>query len=266
MAKALRQIKDQQKIVDLFIIVLDGRAPLSCYNPEFNDVINNKMRLFVISKVDMADETKLYHIYKKLPQNDGVILLNLKQHNSFKKLSAKINAILQTKKERDFKKGLIKVTLKVAVIGVPNVGKSTLINLLAKKQKTKVANIPGVTRGKQWINSGQMLLLDTPGVLWPKIDDRLIGVKLATIGLIKDAIINKNELLYASYQLVSQTYPQKLIDIDLLPAHNEQDIAHELEKLCQKHKFFLKNNTLDWKRGQTYLLNYFKNLHGITYD
>lgn len=111
-----------------------------------------------------------------------------------------------------------------------------------------------------------MLLLDTPGILWPKIDDQLIGVKLATIGLIKDTIINKRELLYASYKLISKTYPQKLTKINLLPTENDHVIYEQLQNLCQKQKFFIKNEQLDLSRGQTFILNYFKNLTGITYD
>lgn len=266
MAKALRQIQDQQKIVDLFIIVLDGRAPLSCYNPEFDKVLGNKMRLFVISKIDMADLKKINHFEKKMIFKYPTISLNLKKNNSYEKLNAKIKRIFQEKKLRDQNKGIIKKSLKIAIMGIPNVGKSTLINLLSKKYKAAVANIPGVTRAAQWINSGQMLLLDTPGILMPKIDDELVAIKLATIGVIKDAILDKTTLFYQSYRLVSQMYPHKILQLNLLPSEDEIAIDQELQKHCKNKHFFQKNQELDLNRGREFILQYFKNLSGITYD
>ncbi len=266
MAKALRQIQDQQKIVDLFIIVLDGRAPLSCYNPEFDKVLGNKMRLFVISKVDMADCKKITNLQNKMILKYPIIALNLKKNDSFKKLTATIKHIFHEKKLREQNKGIIKKTLKIAVIGIPNVGKSTLINLLSKKYKAKVANIPGVTRGAQWINSNEMLLLDTPGILWPKIEDETVGIKLATIGLIKDAIIDKTLLFYESYRMISKTYPHKILKLNLTPCESEIAIDQELKKHCINKHFLLKNQELDLNRGREFILQYFKNLSGITYD
>lgn len=266
MAKALRQIEEQKKIVDLFVIVLDSRAPLSCYNPEFDRMLETKLKLFVLSKIDLADPEKIAKLTPKFPINHGVIGLNLKKQQSYKKLMLIINKLLKEKKIKDQKKGILNSTLKLAVIGVPNVGKSTLINLLAKKNKTKVANIPGVTRGKQWINTGNLLLLDTPGVLWPKIADPLVGLKLALIGLIKDSIINQTELLYHGYALISKMYPHKITQINLKNVSSEQEIYQQIKILCQNKHYFLKNGEIDLNRGITYLLNYFKNLSQITYD
>lgn len=166
MAKALRQIKEKEALCDLFIVVLDARAPISTYNSEFDKIAPKKPRLFVITKDDLSDKSKLPTLLARFNhESDKAIVVNLKSSQAKKKILDAANLLLQPKRTEDLKKGLIKARLRALVIGVPNSGKSTLINLLASQAKTKVGNMPGVTRGQQWVNAGEIQLLDTPGIL-----------------------------------------------------------------------------------------------------
>ena len=150
MAKALREIKEKQNIVDCFIVLIDARVPLSSYNEELDIICPNKQRLFVFSKSDYANLTRLNQIIGKFnnPQ-DKKVIVNLKKNSSRSKIMKALNQILTAKREKDKNKGLLKPRLRCFVIGVPNVGKSTLINLLSNSKKTKVANFAGTTRSLQ---------------------------------------------------------------------------------------------------------------------
>ena len=267
MAKALKQIKEKEPLIDLFIVTLDGRVPLSSYNEEFDKIAPQKPRLFVITKSDLSDLNKLNKIITKFNnETDSVIICNLKKGSISKKIFIEINKLLQPKKEKDFKKGLIKPRLRAMVIGVPNSGKSTLINLLSNSRSTKVGNMPGVTKGQQWVNAGEVQLLDTPGILWPKFKDELTGVKLATIGSIKTSIIPQQELFNESYKLVSKYYPNKIDELNLTPAMDEKSIYSNLIQLANNKKFLLKGGKIDTKKTMTWYTNYVRDLKGVTYD
>lgn len=166
MAKALKQIREKEPLADLFIVILDARAPISSYNEEFDKIAPKKPRLFLITKEDLGDGSKLDKIRARFNNSiDNVMTVNLKNNSSKKKILAAANELLKTKKEKDLKNGLLKPRLRAIVIGVPNSGKSTLINLLSSSSKAKVGNMPGVTRGQQWVSTGEIQLLDTPGIL-----------------------------------------------------------------------------------------------------
>lgn len=150
MAKALRQIQDKQSLADLFIVVLDARAPISTYNEEFDAIAPHKPRLFIVTKTDLADPTKLDKIRNRFNhESDTVIFANLTKNSFRKKIQNEAERLLEPKRKRDTKAGLIKPRLRAIVIGVPNAGKSTLINLLAGSKSAKVGNMPGVTKGQQ---------------------------------------------------------------------------------------------------------------------
>ncbi len=267
MAKALNQLKEKQKLADLFIIVLDSRAPISTYNAEFDDIAPSKPRLFVITKKDYGDEAKLSSIvshYKK--DGDDCIVVNLKSKSSGNKIVKKAEQMLKEKHERDVKKGILKPRLRAFVVGVPNAGKSTLINTLAKKASTKVGNMPGVTKGQQWVNAGKIQLLDTPGILWPKFQDEEIGVKLAIIGSIKTDIIPTQELVYAGYRLLSKFYPNKLEVLELKPVSENKDIYNEMNAFCIRKKFIMSGDRPDFNKANKWFINYLRDLKGVTYD
>ncbi|UVD81855.1 ribosome biogenesis GTPase YlqF [Mycoplasma iguanae] len=266
MAKALREIKEKQTLADLFIITLDARAPISSYNEEFDYIAPHKPRLFVITKIDLADKSKLPKIRQRFnSENAAVIEVNLKKFSSKEKIIKAAEKLLYEKRIRDLNKGLLKPRLRVFVMGVPNSGKSTLINLVAQA-KTKVGNMPGVTKGQQWIKAGDLQLLDTPGILWPKASDELIGIKIAIIGSIKFDIIPPKILFNECYRLVSKYYPEKIIQIGLKPADDEVDIYNSLHKLCEIKKFYLPNQEHNLDKAMKWFTTYLRDLKGVTYD
>ena len=190
MTKAVRQMKEDIKLIDLVIELLDARIPLSSKNPDIDDLGKNKARLVLLNKSDLADETdnnKWIQYFK----DKGIIALkiNSKINRELKKLIMQFRLPARKKIERDKKRGIINRPVRAMVVGIPNVGKSTFINAYAGRA-AKTGNKPGVTKGKQWIKLNKNLeLLDTPGILWPKFDNQTIGMHLAFIGSINDNIL-----------------------------------------------------------------------------
>lgn len=267
MAKAFRELQEQASIADLFIVVLDARAPISSYNEDFDSIAPTKPRLFVITKTDLGEQKKLDTLLHRFKNDkDNVIAVNLKEASAMKKILKEAERLLEDKRQRDAKRGILKPRLRAIVIGVPNSGKSTLINTVAKSAKTKVGNKPGVTKAQQWVNVGEIQMLDTPGILWPKFDDELVGVKLAVIGSIKVDVIPKQELFYAGYKLISKYYPEKIKSLGLEPTMNEPEIYTQLHILCEKKLFLLKEGMPDLVKGMTFFTNYLRDLKGVTYD
>ncbi|UWD34128.1 ribosome biogenesis GTPase YlqF [Mesomycoplasma molare] len=266
MAKAIKQIKEKQVLADLFLIVLDGRAPISSYNEEFDKISPEKPRLFVITKSDMADKSKIQKILERFDNTSSkVIFVNLKDNKSKKIIFSAINSQLELKRKKDLEKGLLKPRLRVFILGVPNSGKSTLINLLANS-RAKVGDMPGVTKGQQWINAKDIQLLDTPGILWPKFEDQLIGIKLAIIGSIKPEIIPKKDFFNFGYKLLSNYYPEKIIELGLDPAEDEVEIYNNLYKLAKIKHFLIKNTQPDLEKTMQWFIIYLRKLTNVTYD
>ena len=267
MAKAINQIKEKAALADLFIVVLDARAPLSSYNEEFDKIAPHKPRLFVITKTDLCDQNKLNAIMQKFNgEKDSVIAVTLKNKKSQKKILKEAERLLEAKRLRDLNRGLLKPRLRAIVVGVPNSGKSTLINLLAGKNKTKVGNMPGVTKGQQWVNAGEIYLLDTPGILWPKFTKELIGIKLAVIGSIKTDVIPKTELFNEGYKLLTKFYPKKITDLGLTPSYNDVEIYSNHLQLCRERKFVKQGGELDMEKAHRFFIAYLRDLKGVTYD
>ena len=266
MAKAIKEIKSIQKIIDLFVVTLDARAPLSTYNPSLERIAPQKPRLFIITKIDLGDQKKYDYIRSQLESEESkVLFLNLKNHNSRKAVSSAITEILGPKIKRDKERGLLRSRLKVMVIGVPNSGKSTLINLLNKKKKANVKNEPGVTRSQQWFNVGEFNVMDTPGVLWPKLDNQKIATKLAIIGSIKFDILPKKDVFTNAYRLISKYYPDKIIALGLEPQKKESEIFNELIKYCRKNNYMNNNKIIEQKGIDIFIKNVVK-MNSITLD
>ena len=212
MKKALTEIEKKIKLVDVVIEILDARAPLSSINPEFEKRISNKKRLIVISKADLADpnETKKWEIYFKSTAN-SLLILNLTDPKAEKLISAEVMKLGEEKHQKEKAKGMKPQPIKAMIVGVPNVGKSSLINRIAKRNAAGVQNKPGYTRGEQYIKVNKdFILLDTPGVLPMNYEDKKRAINLALIGSIKEDILPNDELVKYLLQYLSINYPNAL--------------------------------------------------------
>ena len=188
MTKAKRAMSKDVKIVDLIIEMTDARAPLATRNPDIDELGRGKARIIILNKADMAEDraNKLWEEYFK---NLGyeTLLMDSREKSKIKKLISVIDKACESKRERDKKKGILNRPIRAMVTGIPNVGKSTLINSIANRSMAKTGNKPGVTKGNQWIKLNKSVeLLDTPGILWPKFEDEKIGEKIAFIGSINE--------------------------------------------------------------------------------
>ena len=209
MTKAKRQMQEDLKLIDLIIELVDARVPISSRNPDIDSLGQNKARLILLNKADLADERQ-NEAWKEYFQNRGfhVVKVDSRSGAGMKQVHAMIQEACRDKIERDKKRGIKNRPVRAMVAGIPNVGKSTFINSFAGKACTKTGNKPGVTRGKQWIRLNKNVeLLDTPGILWPKFEDQKDGERLACIGSIKDDLLNKEELALILITYLKERYP-----------------------------------------------------------
>ena len=196
MTKAVRQMKEDIKLIDVVIELVDARIPISSRNPDIDSLAANKSRVIVLNKADLADD-KATEEWVKHFEEKGLIAvkLNSKSGNGIKQVKDAIAKAAEAKMARDRARGILNRPVRAIVGGIPNVGKSTFINSFAGRAVTKTGNKPGVTKGKQWIRlNKQVELLDTPGILWPKFEDKITAEHLAFIGSIRDEVIEKREL------------------------------------------------------------------------
>ncbi len=267
MAKALNDIKDKQEIVDCFIVLLDGRVPLSSYNDEFDKIAPKKPRLFVFTKSDYTNVSKLNLLLPKFNNEfDLSIVVNLKKTQSRKKIITKLEEVLVKKREKDAKKGLLKPRLRCFVIGMPNVGKSTMINLLAQAKKTKVANFAGTTRSLQWISAGDIQLLDTPGILMPKLSNQKDALKLVATGAIKSEVVSDLDFYYEIMYLLKKHAPEKFVELGIEYFEDEVGMYNELIKFTKKRNLLIKNGEPDIKKGLKIIRQQILNLTNIIWD
>ena len=209
MTKAKRQMQEDLKLIDLIIELVDARVPISSRNPDIDSLGQNKARLILLNKADLADERQ-NEAWKEYFQNRGfhVVKVDSRSGAGMKQVHAMIQEASRDKIERDKKRGIKNRPVRAMVAGIPNVGKSTFINSFAGKACTKTGNKPGVTRGKQWIRLNKNVeLLDTPGILWPKFEDQKVGERLACIGSIKDDLLNMEELALILITYLKERYP-----------------------------------------------------------
>lgn len=237
MAKAKREISEKMKLIDIVIELVDARAPYSSKNPLFNGVVNNKPRLIVLTKEDLADDqitNKWLEYYQK--QGYYALSVNLKNFNEYKKIIATCKGILKEKMAREAQKGLKPRAMRAMILGIPNVGKSTFINRLAKRKATVTGNRPGVTKAQQIIKIDKDFeLFDTPGVLWPKFENESVARNIALIGSIKQQILPREDLFCYAVEYLVDHYPGYVenrfqISIDLQSDWIEQcydDIARQ---------------------------------------
>jgi len=261
MAKALRQMKEEIKFTDIIFYVLDARAPFSCFNPKIEKIVENKPIIYILNKIDMADEQKTKEAKSKFQMGEKrrVITLDASKPNSAKVLVDISKELLKEKIERLKNKG-INTSLRAMVVGVPNSGKSSIINNLAKEKRVVTGNRPGVTRGKLWIRVSDFLeVLDTPGTLWPTTDniEQKVWEDLAFIGSIKQEILPSYEVSLTLIKRLTKTYPEllkeryKLETLEKRPEEVLKDIANN-------RGFKIKGGELDIERAAEALLDDFK--------
>lgn len=209
MTKAKRQMQEDLKLIDLIIELVDARVPLSSRNPDIDQLGQNKSRLILLNKADLADERQ-NEAWKEYFQSKGFYVVKVDSRNGagMKTIQNVIQEACKEKIERDRRRGIKNRPIRAMVAGIPNVGKSTFINTFAGKACAKTGNKPGVTKGKQWIRLNKNVeLLDTPGILWPKFEDKLVGIRLACVGSIKDDILNIEELALWLLEKLKKDYP-----------------------------------------------------------
>lgn len=214
MAKTKRQIQEDIKLVDLVVEILDARIPISSRNPDIEELIKNKSRLMILNKYDLADE-KQNQKWIKWFKNNGIeaVLVNSNSGDGITQAVKKIEEIYREDQKKYSEKGRIGKAIRVMVLGIPNVGKSSFINRLTKKNSATVGNKPGVTRQKQWIRiNNNIELLDTPGVLWPKFESEEVALNLAYTGTIKDDILQTIEIGFSLLKTLVKDYEENLIE------------------------------------------------------
>ncbi len=212
MTKARRAMKEDIKLIDLIIELVDARVPLASRNPDIDELGKGKARLILLNKSDLASE-KQNEAWTAWFKKKGffVVKVNARSGAGLKQINGVVQEACKEKIERDRRRGILNRPVRAMVVGIPNVGKSTFINSFAGKACTKTGNKPGVTKGNQWIRLNKTLeLLDTPGILWPRFEDQRVGLLLAFIGSINDEILNKDELAMELIRFLETYYPQIL--------------------------------------------------------
>ena len=212
MSKARRQVQENLKHVDFVTILVDARLPLSSQNPMLTKIVGEKPKLLILNKADLADSnrTKEWRTYYK-SQGIKTLAINSKEQSTVKLVTDAAKSLMADKIQRLRERGIQKETLRTMIIGIPNAGKSTLMNRLAGKKIAVVGNKPGVTKGQQWLKSNKDLeILDTPGILWPKFEDELVGLKLALTGAIKDQLLPMDEVTIFGLNYFKTYYPERL--------------------------------------------------------
>ena len=258
MTKAKRMMQENIKLIDLVIELVDARIPISSRNPDIDELGKNKARLILLNKSDLAEE-KQNDAWVEYFKEKGfsVVKLNAKKGGGIKSIQGVIQEACKEKMERDRKRGILNRPVRAMVVGIPNVGKSTFINALAGKACAKTGNKPGVTKGKQWIRLNKNVeLLDTPGILWPKFEDQVVGLRLAFIGSIKDEILNAEELAAELIQFMKQNYAGVLAEKYTIT--ESEDPYQCLNDIARSRHCLLRGNELDTNKAAMLLVDDFR--------
>ncbi|WP_404450050.1 ribosome biogenesis GTPase YlqF [Sutcliffiella horikoshii] len=214
MAKARRQVTEKLKLIDIVYELVDARIPVSSRNPMIDEIISNKPRIILLNKADMADSkvTREWLDYFNLPgSSTKAIAIDSQTGKGIQQIATLSKELLKEKFDKMQSRGIRPRAIRALIVGIPNVGKSTLINRLAKKNIAQTGDRPGVTKAQQWVKVGKELeLLDTPGILWPKFEDQEVGYRLATTGAIKDTIINLQDIAVFALRFLTDAYPERL--------------------------------------------------------
>ena len=262
MTKTKRQIQSSLKLVDAVAEIIDARIPVSSRNPDLAKLVQNKPRVILLNKCDMANQTatKTWIDYFK-KQNLVAIPVDCKSGRGLDKFATAVNTVMSHKIARLKEKGMVNPTIRIMIVGIPNVGKSSFINKMVKKNRAKVEDRPGVTRGNQWYTIAKNLeMLDTPGVLWPKFDDKTVGEHLAFTGAVKDQILDIELLAVKLLDFIKELKPADFITRFKLENEDIENInSYELLKMIGKKRGMLvSGGEIDTERAAIMLLDEFR--------
>ncbi|MEE0956863.1 MAG: ribosome biogenesis GTPase YlqF [Ruminococcus sp.] len=262
MTKTKRQIQASLKLVDAVAEIIDARIPVSSRNPDINKIIQNKPRVILLNKCDMANQTatKMWiDFYKK--QSITAIAVDCKSGRGLNRFPQAVNEVMSEKINRLKAKGMKNPTIRIMIVGIPNVGKSSFINRISKQTRAKVEDRPGVTRGNQWFTISKNLeMLDTPGVLWPKFDDKIVGEHLAFTGAVKDQVIDIELLAVRLLDFLKQLKPAEFIARFKLEdeAWDTMDSYDLLHLIGKKRGMLMSGGAVNTERAAIMLLDEFR--------
>ena len=259
MTKTRRQIEADLKLVDAVCEIVDARIPMSSRNPDIDAICGNKPRIIALNRMDLADSaaTKKWLAYFR-EQGLAAIATDCKTKRGIADFQPAVRSVLSEKIQRDAAKGMHKA-LRIMIVGIPNVGKSTFINQISGRKGAKAENRPGVTRGKQWVTvSNELLLLDTPGILWPKFEDPNVGMMLAYTGAVKEGVIDIEELAGHLMELLLKYYPKTLEERYKVTAEEGTPGYMLLEEAGRKRGYLMARAEVNTERMAKVLLDEYR--------
>lgn len=259
MTKTRRQIEADLKLVDAVCEIVDARIPMASRNPDIDAICGNKPRIIILNRMDLADPeaTKRWLSYFR-SKGMAAVATDCKTKKGLSGFQAAVRSVLKEKIERNAAKGMNK-PLRVMVVGIPNVGKSTLINQISGRKGAKAENRPGVTRGKQWVTvDSSLLLLDTPGILWPKFEDPNVGMMLAYTGAVKEGVIDTEELAYRLMELLWKYYPDTVRERYKIDAAPDTPGYELMELAGRKRGYLLARGEINTERMAKVLLDEYR--------
>lgn len=260
MTKTRRMMEDQMKLVDAVCELLDARIPFSSRNPDIDEICGNKPRIVVLNRIDMADPT-MTAAWSRYFKAQGLTVLqtDCKNRKGLSEFVPAIRKMLSEKLRRYAEKGQQGRPLKLMIVGIPNVGKSTFINQIAGRKGAKAENRPGVTRGKQWITVDQgLLLLDTPGILWPRFENPEVGLRLAYTGAVKDDILDLETLAAKLLEMLWQRYPQAITARYRIEAEPDAQGWALLQQAGKRRGYLLQGGEINTERMARILLEEYR--------
>ncbi|MBR5321231.1 MAG: ribosome biogenesis GTPase YlqF [Clostridia bacterium] len=260
MAKTRRLIKESLSFVDGVTEIIDARIPYSSSNPELEELINNKPRIVLLNKCDLADKgttNQWVEYYKK--KGVRAIPVDCRTGKGLNNYITVVRDVLKDVIKKNEDRGMPGKALRIMVVGIPNTGKSSFINRMAGTVKAKVADKAGVTRHNQWFNIGNGIeLLDTPGVLWPKFDDPQVGDRLAFIGSVKDEILDAETLAVRLLEVMKNDYPERLTERYKISDFTDKEAWEVLEMIGKKRGMMIKGGEIDYERASVMLLDEYR--------